>query len=100
MVTNVGRLHYWFSLITRSQYPPPRALWGLRAGIISFVLGAPAEGFGSLPCTSLRIVSLRVWSLLSEVLGEGDFSYGFLVFDFSHEEVKQAVVGIKVLFTP
>ena len=37
---------------------------------------------------------------LSQVLGEGDFSYGFGVFDFSHEEVKRAVVGIKVLFTP
>jgi len=34
------------------------------------------------------------------VIGEGDFSYGFGVFDFSHEEVKRAVVGIKVLFTP
>jgi len=29
----------------------------------------------------------------------GDFSYRFVVFDFSHEEVKRAVVGIKVLFT-
>jgi len=26
------------------------------------------------------------------MLGKGDFSYGFVVFDFSHEEVKQAVV--------
>jgi len=34
------------------------------------------------------------------VLGEGDFSYGFRVFDFSHEEVKLAVVGIKVFITP
>jgi len=34
------------------------------------------------------------------VLGEGDFSYGFGVFDFSHEEVKQAVVRIKVFFAP
>jgi len=34
------------------------------------------------------------------VLGAGDFSYGFGVFDFSHEEVKRAVVGIKVFFTP
>jgi len=34
------------------------------------------------------------------VVGEGDFSYGFTVFDFSHEEVKWAVVGIKVFFTP
>jgi len=37
---------------------------------------------------------------LSQVLGEGDFSYGLGVFDFSHEEVKPAIVGIKVLFTP
>jgi len=34
------------------------------------------------------------------VLGEGDFSYGFGVFDFSHEEVKWAVVGYKGFFTP
>ena len=34
------------------------------------------------------------------MLGEGDFSYGFEVFDFSHEQVKRAVVGIKVFFTP
>ena len=34
------------------------------------------------------------------MLGEGDFSYGFGVFDFSYEEVKWVVVGIKVFFTP
>ena len=34
------------------------------------------------------------------MLGEGDFSYGFRVFEFSHKEVKRAVVGIKVFFTP
>jgi len=34
------------------------------------------------------------------VKGEGDFSYGFGVFDCSHEEVKEAVVGFKVFFTP
>jgi len=67
---------------------------------VSFVLGEPAEGFGSLSCTFLSIVSLRVWGILSQVLGEGDFSYGVGVFDFSHEEVKRVVVGIKVLFTP
>ena len=33
------------------------------------------------------------------MLGEGDFSYGFGVFDFPHEEMKRAVVGIKVFFT-
>ena len=38
--------------------------------------------------------------VLSQVLGEGDFSYGFSVFDFSHEEAKRAAIGIKVLFTP
>ena len=37
---------------------------------------------------------------LSQVLGEGDFSYGLRVFDFSHEEVKRAIVGINFLFTP
>jgi len=37
---------------------------------------------------------------LAQVLGEGDFSYGLGLFDFSHEEVKRAVVVIKVLFTP
>ena len=30
----------------------------------------------------------------------GGFPYGFGVFDFSYEEVKQAVVGFKVFFTP
>ena len=30
--------------------------------------------------------------LLSEVLGEGDFSEGFGVFDFTHEEGQRAVV--------
>ena len=34
------------------------------------------------------------------MLGEGDFSYRFGVFDFSHEEVRWAVVGIKVFFMP
>ena len=34
------------------------------------------------------------------MLGEGDFSYGFGAFDFSHEEVNRAVVGIKVFPTP
>ena len=34
------------------------------------------------------------------MLGEGDFSYGLGLFDFSHEEVKPAVVGIKVFFMP
>ena len=34
------------------------------------------------------------------MLGEGNFSYGFVVFDFSHEEGKGAVVGIKVFFRP
>ena len=34
------------------------------------------------------------------MLSKGDFSYRFGVFDFSHEEVKRAVVGIKVFFTP
>jgi len=53
MVTYVGPQDPWFSPITRSDYPPPQALSGLRAAIISFVLGEPAEGFGSLSCTSL-----------------------------------------------
>jgi len=34
------------------------------------------------------------------MLGEGDFSYAFRLFDFSHEEVKLAIVGLKVFFTP
>ena len=38
--------------------------------------------------------------VLAQVLVEGDFSYGFQVFDFSYDEVKRAVVGIKVLFPP
>ena len=31
------------------------------------------------------------------MLGEGGFSYGFRVFDFSHEEVKR-VVGVTYMF--
>ena len=34
------------------------------------------------------------------MLSNGDFSYGFGVFDFSHEVVKRVVVGIQVFFTP
>jgi len=65
MVTYVSPQDQLFSPITRSHYPRPRALSDLRAAIISFVLGEPAEGFGSLSCTSLCIVSLRVWGILS-----------------------------------
>jgi len=63
---------------------------GLRAAVVSFVLGSLLKGLGLSTCTFLCIVSLRVWGILSWVLGEGDFSYGFGVFDFSHDEVKRA----------
>jgi len=53
MVTNVGPQVQWFSLIAAITHPPTRALSGLREPILSFVLGEPAEGFGSLSCTSL-----------------------------------------------
>jgi len=35
---------------------------------------------------------LKCLGILSSVLGKRDISYGFGVFDFSHEEVKQAVI--------
>jgi len=34
------------------------------------------------------------------VLGQVDFSYGFRLFDLSHEELKQVIIWIKVFFTP
>jgi len=37
--------------------------------------------------------------LVSSVLGAGSFSYGFGVFDFSHEELKRAVVVTYRLFS-
>jgi len=33
------------------------------------------------------------------VLGEGDFSYGFGVLDFSHEEVKRVVAIVDRFFS-
>jgi len=33
------------------------------------------------------------------VLGEGDFSYGFGVLDFSHEELKRVVVLVYRFFS-
>jgi len=65
MVTNVGLQVQWFSHVAQSQYPPHPALLGLRSAIISFVLGEHAEGFRSLSCRLLLIVSLRVWGMLS-----------------------------------
>jgi len=58
---------------------------------VSFVLGSLRKGLGLSTCTFLCIVSLHVWGILSWVLGGGDFSYRLGVFDFYHEEVKQAV---------
>jgi len=50
---HVGPQVQWFSLVTAMTHPPPWALLGLREQVLSFVLGEPAEGFGSLSCTSL-----------------------------------------------
>ena len=55
---------------------------------------------GLSPVSSYELFPYVSGVFLSQVLGEGDFSYGLGVFDFSHEEVKRAVVAIKVLFTP
>ena len=54
-------------------------------------LGSLRKGLGLATCTFLCIVSLRVWCILSSVLGRRGFSYGLGVFDFPHEEVKRAV---------
>jgi len=43
-------------------------------------------------CMFLCIVSLSVWGILSYVLGGKDLFYRLGVFDFSHDEVKRAVV--------
>jgi len=64
---------------------------GLSVAVVSFVLGSMLKGLGLSTCTFPCIVSLRVWGILSQVLGRGDFPYGLGVFDFSHEEVKRAV---------
>jgi len=52
--------------------------------------GGLRKGLGLSP---VRLYELfpYVSKVLSEVLGGGDCSYGFGVFDFSHEEVKRAV---------
>jgi len=71
---------------------------GKRVGGLPFSGPCPSRNalypkvFGSLSCTSLSIVSLPVCHILYYVLGEGDLSDGFGVFDLSHQEVKQAVV--------
>jgi len=73
---------------------------GLRTAVVSFVLGSLQKGLGLSTCTFLCIVSLRVWGILSLVLGGGDFSYGLVVLDFSHEEVKRAVgLHLEVFFS-
>ena len=64
---HVGPQVQWFSLLTAITHPHPQALSGLREPILSVVLGEPAEGFGSLSCTFLLIISLRVWGVI--VLG-------------------------------
>jgi len=52
--------------------------------------GGLRKGLGLSP---VRLYELFPYmsKVLSGVLGGGDFSYGFGVFDFSHEEVKRAV---------
>jgi len=71
-------------------YPLPRAPKGPLNSRRFFCFGSLLKGLGLSTCTFLCIVSLRVWGILSYVLGGGDFSYGLVVFDFSHDEVKQA----------
>jgi len=56
-----------------------------------FSFGEPAEGFGSLYLYVSMYCFLTCLGFLSEALGEGDFSYGFGVLDFSHAEVKRVV---------
>ena len=56
-----------------------------------FCFREPAEGFGSLYLYVSTYCFLTCLMFSSWVLGEGNLSYGFGAFDFSHEEVKQVV---------
>ena len=49
------------------------------------------KGLGLSPVRLYKLFP-DVLEVLSQVLAWGGFSYGFVVFDFSHDEVKQAVV--------
>ena len=51
--------------------------------------GGLLKGLGLSP-VRLYELFLYVSEVLFLVLGEGGFSYGFGVFDFSHDEVKRA----------
>jgi len=64
-----------------------------------FCFGEPAEGFGSLYLYFSMYCFLTCLRFLSWVLGEGDFSYGFGVVDFSHEEVKRVVAFVYRFFS-
>jgi len=64
-----------------------------------FCFGEPAEGFGSLYLYVSVYCFLTCLRLSSSVLGEGDFSYGFGVLDFSHEEVKRVVAMVYSFFS-
>jgi len=57
--------------------------------LFSVLPGGLLKGLGLSP---VRLYELfpYVSEVLSWVLGEGSFSCGFGVFDFSHDEVKQA----------
>ena len=98
MVTNVGPQAHWFSLILTVTHPLCHC-GGFH--LCFFCLrGACGRVWVSLLYVSMNCFLTCLEYYLSQVLGGGDFSYGFGVFDFSHEEVKRAVVGIKIFFTP
>jgi len=47
------------------NHPTIRPRKARSESVVSFVLGSLRNGFGLSACTFLRIVSLRVWSILS-----------------------------------
>ena len=59
----------------------------------------PAEGFGSLYLYVSMYCFLTCLRFLSLVPREGDFSYGFVVLHFSHEQVKQVVAFVYRFFS-
>ena len=89
-----------FSPIDDRLSTPLRPAFLVFEQAVSFVLGRLRKGLGLSTCTFLCIASLRVWGILSWLLGRGDFSYALCVLDLSHEEVKRAVVCIYRFFSP
>jgi len=76
----------------RSLIGPPGPCRAFAINPFFCLLGSLTKGLGLSPVRLYELFPYVSEVFLSSVLGEGDFSYGFGVFDFSHEEVKRAGV--------